>query len=172
MSRTRHLHTSLIAALLAVVLVGSAASALPPQSVVGVIHEGPHEIIDIVNDASGATILTILGTDHVFEGTFDGTFSERHTLTILPDGTSTYDLTVFFEGVVAGSEPGEVQMAVTGLSTDGGATIVGTWAVLSNTATGGLVGLHGRGTWDLAGQTGNLWGSVHFDARTRSHATS
>ncbi len=61
------------AALFAVMFLGLAAHALPPEPVVGTIHEGPHEVIGVSSHPSGTTTLTIVGTDHALGGTFTGT---------------------------------------------------------------------------------------------------
>jgi hypothetical protein len=123
-----------------------------------------------VRTAGCNTFLTFTEQDHL-TGTFEGSSNPAETggtVVAHCSGMFTFKGTLTFDEITVEGRTGGLVMKVNGQLPDVESEWTGTWVIVS--ATGGLEGLHGQGSWwgPRAGGPGlpgdlDYDGNVHFD---------
>ena len=154
--RSLLLITVLLVALLAALSVP--AHAGPPDNATGTWNYG---LVEDYQYQVGCNIFWPMTDEGIFDGTFVGTETEVGMVVIHCNGKMSYKGNLSFEGTVAGSDWGTMEMRNVGTFNDQEMIWEGKWKILHG--TGGLANLRGQGTW--WGPPGSLQyaGNYHFE---------
>ena len=107
--------------------------------------------------ADGNMIFT--GTEHsTWTGTFVGESDDVFKGVIHSSGFLTYQIHIYFEGMVE-SKSGTLVILVNGAETADGSSVWGQWVILSG--TGDLANLHGQGKYSGIGGDLLYSGQIH-----------
>lgn len=157
----------LVTTLLAVCLLSAASLQAYAETPTEVFGYFDYEIVDssVVMRIAGPNTFMYASDTETWAGDIEGYVPETEfVVRIAASGRWTFQSLMQFEGTVLGN-PGTMQILLTGTLAAPGEWWYGQWVILS--ASGGLAGVHGQGTWYGPG-TGNdpdCWyeGRVHFD---------
>ena len=133
------------------------AFAGPPDKAFGAWEYGPDTM---VFEEVGCNTFIFMTDSGKFTGTFEGTENEEGVVAIHCNGKASFKGNLIFEGTVAGSYWGTMEMRIVGTSPDY-SLWQGTWVILGG--TDGLENIKGQGKW--YGPPGDLTyeGNYHFE---------
>jgi hypothetical protein len=141
--------SALLGLLFAVLVLPAAAGAAPPTSGTGTFTVSS-AVLSSTRLADGNTFLTLRVTT-LYSGALQGTGVGEETVIVHPDGTLNGSTFETFTGTIGGTA-GTAVLRVEGTGDVTTGVLRGRFTILN--ATGGLVNLHGEGTFQAVGDSG------------------